>query len=359
MNAKITTPKAELPPPTDWRPPGWIYGDPDEPYTPEDRIIDGVEIPGIESRYKEFEAAGYYTTGGSLTEKAIGAKDEQEARDVAHNRRLLRDAWNTHPAAWRLARALIGRDFAVDPFWNQGAKALPSLAVKLDGQGPLNDGMLTVRQARAKLDSADFRALHGAKVCDVLEARLQALGDVPDAFPVNWRQHLKRGQAPAAVNGPHSCTADWLACVAAYGSQEFAAAFVPDNGDGWFQSIALTATLVVRLGRVPCLAPPGIKASSPRGASALCIWIPPKVRAKLDALQAQLLAASDDKERERITAKLDALLPAPTRAVLLHGEAFAVPLWSRPRAGTQLAIVQRGGLAGDESIVDLGIASAS
>lgn len=344
MNAKINmTESQDLPETlTDWRPPGWIVGsDPDEPYIPE----------RIEELYAMYDAAGYYTRGGSLTEKGENAKDADEAREVSINRKLLRDAWNTHGAAWRLARALIGRDFTVDPFWNAGATDLPALVVRLDGLTPLTDGMLTVRDARASLDRYDPETR-----ADV-EQRLAALGDVPDAFPLNWRQHLAPGSAAAAANGPHSCTAKWLRCTSAYGSQEFAAGFVPDNGDGWFQSIAMTATLVVRLGRVPCSPPPGVTSSSPRGASALCVWIPPSVRAAAEDLHARYLAATNKRKKTELLAELDALLPEPTRRVLLTGRSIAVPLWSRPRAGTQLAIVQRGDLIdGDGAIVDLGIA---
>lgn len=346
MNVQIDMTETEDLPETytEWRPPGWIVGDDDEPYIPEK----------IEELYAMYDAAGYYTRGGSLSDKAIGKPDEDEARDVAHNRKLLRDAWNTHGAAWRLGAALIGRAFRVDPFWNQGASDLPELAVMLDGLTPLTDGMLSVRDARNALANGAY----DDATRRVVEQRLAELGDVPDDFPLNWRQQLVAGEAAAAANGPHSCTAKWLRCTAAYGSQEFAAGFVPDNGDGWFQSIAMTATLVVRLGRVPCRPPPGITSSSPRGASALCVWIPPHVRAAAEALHERLQLRTITKARRaELAAELDALLPEPTRRVLLTGRSIAVPLWSRPRAGTQLAIVQRGDLIdGDGAIVDLGIA---
>jgi hypothetical protein len=348
---------------TNWRPPGWIVGDPEEPYTPEDRVEDGVTTPGIVQRYAEFERAGYFTRGGTLTEKAIGTKDEQEARDVLHNNKLLRDAWNTHGVIWRLNTALTGQPTRVDPFWNQGTQSLPDLVVKLDGLSPLTDGMLTVKDARLLLEigerfaSGELRPLDST-VRAAIEARLARLDGASDFFPLNWRQHLPVGDAAAAANGPHSCTAKWLRCSAAYGEQEFSSAFVPDNGDGWFQSIAMTATLVVRLGRVPCAPPPGIDESSPRGASALCVWIPSSVRERVVELNAKALAAKG-KQLAKLTEAMDSLLPEPTRRVLLDGKSIAVPLWTRPRAGTQYAIVQRGDLLdGAESIIDFGLTNA-
>src|SRR5690606_8183374 len=217
MNAKMPMPQPqdETPQPlTDWRPPGWIVGDEDEPYIPEQ----------IESLYQQYEAAGYYTRGGSLTDKALGQVDEQDARDIAQNRKLLRDAWNTPGVVWRLASSLFGVDFAVDPFWNQGAQSLPSLQVKLDGLSPLTDGMLTVRAAKASLSQPEYVAKHGPEICAELERRATTLGEVPDDFPINWRQRISKGSAAAAANGPHSCSGVWLRCSAAYGTQEFSAA---------------------------------------------------------------------------------------------------------------------------------------
>lgn len=315
-------------------------------------------VRGVLSLYKEFDAAGYYTSGGTLTEKALGRPDEDDARDVAFNVALLRDAWNTHPTAWRLAAKLIGREFVVDPFWNQGADGLPALGRTLDGISPLDDGMLTIEQAEREMASSE-RLLcerYTDPVRVEMLARIAALGDVPREFPVNWRAHLQAGEAAANVNGPHSCTAKWLRLCALYGEQEFVAAFVPDNGDGWFQTIALSAHIVVRLGRVPCKPPPGITTkngkSSPRGASALCIWIPKHVREELLALMAVPLSRMTDEQIEQ----LDALLPEPTRNVLLTGDAFRVPMWARPRSGIQYAVVQRAAsLVGDDKIVDLGL----
>ena len=329
---------------TDWRPPGWIVGDVDDPYIPE----------RVEDLYEMYSDRGYYTAGGCLTEKALalGDDDRAEIEAVVHNRRLLRDAWNTHGVVWRLAAALIGRPFRVDPFWNQGAKDLDSLAVRLDGLSPLTNGMLTAGDARAMLECSGDKLDSNTRAGIV--QRLAQLGDVPDLFPLNWRQHLAEGEAAAASNGPHSCTAKWLRCSAVYGEREFSAAFVPDNGDGRFQSVALTAQLVVRLGRVPCGAPPGVKASSPRGASALCVWVPKAVRESVLDLQARVLAAKSTRQSNALTRELDALLPEPTRRVLLGGASIAVPLWKRPRSGTQYAIVQRSDL-GAEPIVDFGL----
>lgn len=331
---------------TNWRPPGWIVGDVDEPYVPE----------RIEDLFTMYRDGGYCSSGGRLTDKALALNDSDrtEIEAVIHNRRLLRDAWNTHEVAWQLAAALIGQPFHVDPFWNQGARSLPDLVVRLDGLGPLTDGMLTVKEARVLVESGGLAADVRAEV----EHRLALLHGVPDSFPLNWRQHLVVGEAAAAANGPHSCTAKWLRCSAAYGTQEFSAAFMPDNGDGWFQSVAMTAALVVRLGRVPCYAPPGIDSNgkSPRGASALCVWIPPALRERVVELHAKSLAAKG-KQRTKLTEAMNSLLPEPTRRVLFDGKSIAVPLWTRPRAGTQYAIVQRGDLLdGAESIVDFGLA---
>jgi hypothetical protein len=359
MSALIETPEPSSPA-HDWRPPGWIVGDPDEPYTPEDRTVDGVEIRGVLSLYNEYAAAGYYTSGGTLTEKGSNAVDEQDARDVAHNVALLRDAWNTHPVAWRLAAAVIGRAFVVDPFWNQGCAGMPALVRKLDGISPLDDGMLTIEQAEREMASTEkvLRERYTEAVRIELRSRIAALGAVPPGFPVNWRAMLAAGESPAAANGPHSCTARWLQLCALYGEHEFCAAFVPDNGDGWFQSIGMTAHLVVRLGRVPCEPPPGISIkggkSSPRGASALCIWVPKHVREELLALVAVPLSKMKPAQHER----LNELLPEPTRRVLLTGEAIRVPMWQRPRSGIQYAVVQRANLSGD-AVVDFGLMTAA
>lgn len=327
---------------TNWRPPGWVVGDPDDPYVPEQ----------IERLYAEYDAAGYYTVGGKLTDAAIGKRDETEARDVAHNRKLLRDAWNTLGVVWRLGSALIGRPFAVDPFWNAGARDLSDLRVTLDGLTPLTDGMLTVKLAREQM--ADYTSAVAAE----LRRRIAALGDdTPDDFPVNWRQGLPPGSAAAAVNGPHSCTAEWLCCAAAYGTREFAAAFVPDAGDGWFQDYAMPATFVVRLGRIPCHTPPGIKpVKNPRGTSALCVYVPTHVRARVQHLAEQRMGCDTSAQRREIDLALDQLLPFVARRVLLTGQSVAVPILNRPRAGTQYALVQRGGLLGNGgSVVDLGL----
>jgi hypothetical protein len=362
MNAPIETPDLTSPA-HDWRPPGWIYGDPDEPYTPEDRTVDGVEVRGVLSLYNEFAAAGYYTSGGLLTEKAENAKDGDEAADVAHNVKLLRDAWNTHPIAWRLAAKLIGREYAVDPFWNQGCDGLPALVRKLDGLSPLDDGMLTIEQAEREMASTEksLRERYTEPVCAALcvRAAALALAGMPRDFPINWRAHLQAGEAAAAANGPHSCTAKWLRLCQLYGEQEFCAAFVPDNGDGWYQTIAETAHLVVRLGRIPCAPPPGIlikgSKSSPRGASSLCVWIPKHVREQVVTLSTSLATTQSKRGKAKLIEQLDALLPEHTRNVLLTGDAFRVGIIQRPRAGTQYAVVQRGALASGDKVIDLGL----
>ena len=353
---------------TTWRPTGWIVGDPDEPYTPEDRTVDGVVIPGIEKRYKEFEKAGFFTRGGSLTDRALGKKDEQEARDVLTNHKLLRDAWNTHPAVWQLAECLTGQQFRVDPFWNPGCRGVEGLAVTLDGTRPLQDGLLTVAGARELIADPQQRDKFGGEVIAELARRLAVLGDdVPDGFPVNWRQDLAPGSAAAIANGPHSNTARWLAVTQVYSTQEITASFVPYCGDGWFQQIALGFALIVHLGRVPCSPPPGVQASQPRGASALLIGIPPAIKqaaidlhAEVQELDAAVEAASPRKrdalalERDDVQAKLDATLPAATRALLRGGPAFRSPWLVRSKIKIQYAVVQRGDL--DEAqVVDFGL----
>ena len=276
---------------TSWRPPGWHDGiddlhAPDEGHVPEN----------IETQFAAYDKAGYYTRGGKLTEKGLHAVDSKTASDVSTNRKLLRDAWNTHPRVWLLASRMLGVDFKVDPFHNPAAQALPRLVRKLGGHTPETDGLAHV-----------------------------------DGFPLNWRGKLKQGKAAAAVNGPHSMTERWLSLCAAYGEEEFVAAFVPDCGDAWFQQIGMRAQIVIRLGRVSCLPPPGIKSSAPRGASALLLWIP--------------AARVED-------------VPAHTKLVL-SGVPYRVPLWTRRRKGTQYAFVQPANTqyeaAAEQQEVDLGL----
>jgi hypothetical protein len=284
--AVASTPDLTPDPATNWRPPGWRDGIKDQ-----NAPDDGHTPYNTEASFIAYTKAGYYTSGGKLTEKGQNAKDSQTADDVASNRRALRNAWNTHPTVWRLAAELTGVVFKVDPYWNQGAKALPGLVRRLDGLTPETDGLA-----------------HDA-----------------NGFPLNWRGTLKKGQAPAAANGPHSVTESWLKLCDAYGQEEVVAAFVPDNGDAWFQETGMKAQLVVRLGRVPCLPPPGIEASSPRGASVLLIWIPSSIDVKT--------------------------LPKHTQDAL-KGKTFRVPMWTRARKGTQCAYVQPGSIYRE---VDLGL----
>jgi hypothetical protein len=357
MNAPIETDLTTAPEsvPTNWRPPGWVDGD-DDPYAPDE----GHTPENTEASYAEFDGKGYYTRGGLLTDKGLNAKDSDTAAAVSANRKRLRDAWNTHPSVWRLASLLIGRPFKVDPFWNQGARELPALERTLDGLSPAVDGLLSVEKARERLGrhhaATDPAERMPAAAATELELCLAALGpDVAPDFPACWRGPLTKGSAAAAVNGPHSITEKWLRLAWHYSQEEYTAGFTPDNGDGWFQELGMRFSIVVRLGRVSCLPPPGITSSSPRGASALLIGIPLAVQAELRELAADLAKRTTKAaRREEIVARMDALLPAAARRVLLEGANFRVPLWSRPKAGVQYAYVQPGSV-GETETIDMGL----
>ena len=300
---------------TEWRPPDWR------------EIEEGVNPTPQECAdlYDVFKAKGYYTRGGTLSKKGSEAADSEEASIVRHNVALLRDAWNTYGGVWDLAALLTGVDFVVDPFNNPGMSASASkLLVRLDGTGDQSDSQRPTNGLAVsdKLVEIKTFVLVNGKV----EEKTLAL-----PLPLNWRGHgkrkLKPGTAHALVNGPHSDTAKWIKLCAAQGQQEIVAAFVPCAGDGWFQQWSLTAQLIVSLGRVPCIAPPGIKSSSPRGASALLIWVPEH---------------------------LVSLTPPKTRKCITKGANFRVPLLTRPKAGVQYAMVQSGNM---QEIVDMGLTS--
>lgn len=333
---------------TDWRPPGWHVGDEDDPYLPEK----------IEELYREYLEDGYYASSGkTMNADLVSDKFYDDAEAVLKNRKLLRDAWNTYAPAWLLYAALIGREVKVDPFYNEGTQGLPGLVRTLDGLLPEDDGFMTVADARERLKtSVEHRRLEG-KSRDIIEFRLESFYDsIEDNYPVNWRGDLTLGSAPAAANGPHSRVRDWLKVCPAYGKYDFVGAFVPDNGDGWFCDYVWGADLIVKLNRVSCSPPPGIKASSPRGASALAIWIPDVVKVDVAFLNEKLRKAKG-LERKEIEARLDALLPAPTRRVLETGQAFRVPFQVRVKRGVEYALVQRSGidLSSDSDVVDFGL----
>lgn len=291
---------------TKWRPLGWRSGH-EDPHAPE-----GGHTPeNTEEWYAAFKRRGYYTAGGKLTKKGMAAKDAGTAEDISANRKALRDSWNTHPVVWELAARITGRVFKVDPFYNTQTKALPELERRLTGHSPERDGLLSLGQARRLLadDDCKWTAKQRAEISGIVAG----LTDMPDAFPALWRGDLNPSDAAAACNGPHSITERWLSLVHAYSQHSITASFVPDNGDGWFQELGRKASLVVQLGRVPCLPPPGIKASSPRGASALLISFPPSL--------------------DRRT------LPRATQDVLSGKCGLRVPLWERKRKGMQYGYV--------------------
>ena len=297
---------------SEWRPPGWQV------------IEEGVDLNPAEcvEMYNSFAKAGYYTRGGALSKHGNAQNDCDEAEIVRANVALLRDAWNTFGPTWRLAAFLTGVDAKVDPFYNPGAVAMPALVVKLNGRGDQNnpDRLTNGLSVSDKTVTIKTFAFVNGKV-EPVEIEL------PE--PANWRGHgakkLRTGNAPANANGPHSHVEEWLKLCVAQGQSEIVCAFVPDNGDGWFQRWALTAQMVVRLGRVPCVPAPGIAASSPRGASALLVWVPKNKVSKL---------------------------PEHSRACIERGENFRVPLIMRPRAGIQYAFVQAGAV---NKIVDAGL----
>ena len=101
MNAQIETPVLSSSAAHDWRRPGWIVGDPDEPYTPEDRTVDGEVIRGVLSLYREYAAAGFYTPGGMLTEKGEmvnGRGDQPNRHDILTGSQLDGTALTGDPA---------------------------------------------------------------------------------------------------------------------------------------------------------------------------------------------------------------------------------------------------------------------
>ncbi len=244
-----------------WRPPGWIARTKVDvsalaqikavdkeilptlrhPYEPETRDVNGEVILGVVALEKYFDTQEFYTRGRhGLIAEVEGDPLAPVAEEVLHNAKLLRDAWNTAGPVWRLVRRFIEpHKFTVDPFSNDGTRELPDLRVRLNGSTPELNGLAAI-----------------------------------DGFPAFWRGDLPVGQAAAAVNGPHSDVATWLQLCAAYGAEEIVAAFVPDAADTWWYEACETAAIVFRFGRVHCAPPPGIKASSPRGTSAVLLWIP-------------------------------------------------------------------------------------
>ena len=303
-----------------WLPPTWRSGVDvdgqegyqDEPWAPED----------VNGAVKKYQAQGHLTPQRKTTPKAEALDHSGQLYrsivDAAHNVDALRNAWNTPAKSWLLAaRFLPGMQFTVDPMHNPGTdlSGLPGLKRTLDGSTKEQDGY-AVDESRAQ---------------DVL-ASLAARGLTPgknEGFPLLWRGKLKKGQAAAAVNGPHSDTETWLAMCDAYGQEEFVAAFVPYAGDKWLWDVGFRAPIVIHLGRSKCAPPPGIEESSPRGPSLLLLWVPP-ARLEPDKL---------------------VKLPDHTQRVL-RGETFKVPYARDARGYVKHALVTPGNIA---SVVDLGM----
>jgi hypothetical protein len=262
--------------PSSWRPPGWIVKseikpaivresdllEDDQarilaaiahPFAPETRKIDGVEVLGVPALEELLAKNDFYTSphGKSrIVRPDVEVVDPLAvlATEVLHNAKALRDAWNTPGNVWASLAKWTGVDFTVDPFWNAGAQSLPKLRRTLDGLTPDTNGM-----AYEVRDDGNGGSLH---------------------YPIHWRGDLPKGEAAAAVNGPHSVVKLWLPLCAAYGREEFVSAFVPYAGDQWWHEAKESASLVFDFGRVHCHPPPGVKASSPRSASAVLLWIP-------------------------------------------------------------------------------------
>lgn len=276
--------------PIEWRPPGWreglVYRD--VAWAPEE----------IEETETKLRKKGYLTAQRRLTElaKKLGDKSvlSQSIADLLVNGKLLRDAWNTPAKVWRFARMFLpsGVDFRVDPFHNEGAQGLDSLAVILGGYTDETDGF----------------------ACDD-----------ETKFPLYWRGDLVQGDAAAAVNGPHSDTLSWLEVAHAYGQEEFVAAFVPYRGDQWLWNVGFKANIVIHLGRVKCVPAPGISESSPTGSSMLLLWVPESVEVKT--------------------------LPKCTRTAL-GGKTYKIPYKLSNKGEPRYVLVQPGNV---ESEIDLGL----
>jgi len=303
--------------PASWRPPGWQSLEEGEDLT----------LKANAQFIVDFEKSGHIVPGKyKRTNKTCTASDDEEITILLANVKRLRDAWNTYGPAWALAEALTGVPFVSDPFHNPNTQHLDSLIVRLDGSGDLEDDKrpmngLAVSDEVVVLELPKFNPDTGEVEIEKLELPL----------PLNWHGHGEQeqpvGKCPVAANGPHSCVERWLKLCVAYGQRDICAAFVPDNGDGWFQRWALTAQLVVRLNRVPCSPPEGIRKSTPRGASALLIWVPKS---------------------------LVQTLPKVTRDCITKGKNFKVPLINRPQSGVQYAFVQPGAV---DKVVDFGLTS--
>lgn len=251
----------------EWLPCGWRSGD-DDPYAPDE----GHTIANVHETLADFAkrkqpekdengktvVRGYYTKDNRLTDWGADQKDSQTAEDVAHNVALLRDTWNTPAFVWQLLSALAGVDFKVDPFWNPATAGLPHLVNVLDGNDG-RDGFLVREQSR---------------------------------FPLLWRGDLPKGQAPAAVNGPHSCTERWLSSTVAYGREEIAAAIIPDRGNAYVPRLLESAAVVCRLGRVAFDNAFGIGKSTPQGPTLAVLYVPEYLRPSLPEHTRRVIAGA-------------------------------------------------------------------
>jgi len=109
---------------------------------------------------------------------------------------------------------------------------------------------------------------HTAEFMNQDEGCFVYMGDTPeeDGTKADWIGNT-------FVNGNYSRPRPWVERCAKDGKHKNVGALVPAHFAGWWDSL-WEADGIVWLGRVPFDAPPGIKASTPNGGSALALWKP-------------------------------------------------------------------------------------